>query len=258
MTETGEKARVRSETFADHYSQARQFYVSQTPPEQAHLASALVFELSKVAHLHIRQAMVGHLRHVDEDLAARVAEGLGLTPLPEAPPAAAPILDLDASPALQLIGKMKDTLEGRQIAILVADGSDGDTADALRQAAVAAGATVKLVAPKVGGATLADGTLLEVDGQLAGTPSVLFDAVAVVLSDQGAALLSIESAALDFVTDAFAHLKAIAVDAGGEALLAAAGVEKDAGVVDAAAAEDFVAAAKTRQWEREPKVRTLA
>ena len=153
---------------------------------------------------------------------------------------------------------MKDTLEGRQIAVLVADGSDGDTVDALRQAVARAGATVKIVAPKVGGATLADGTLLEADGQLAGTPSVLFDAVAVVLSDEGAALLGAESAALDFVTDAFAHLKAIAVDDGGEALLTAAGVEKDPGVVDASAVEDFVAAAKTRQWEREARVRTLA
>jgi catalase len=258
VTETGEKARLRSETFADHYSQARQFYVSQTPPEQAHLASALVFELSKVTHLHIRQAMVGHLRHVDEDLAGRVADGLGLAELPKAPAAAVSVLDLDPSPALQLIGKMKDTLEGRQIAILVADGSDGDATDALRRAAAQAGATVKIVAPKVGGATLADGTLLEADGQLAGTPSVLFDAVAVVLSGEGAALLSAESAALDFVTDAFAHLKAIAVDDGGEALLAAAGVERDSGVVDAADVEDFVAAAKTRQWEREARVRTLA
>ena len=60
--ETGEKGRIRAESFADHYSQARQFYLSQTTHEQAHIASALVFELSKVGHLHIREAMVGHLR----------------------------------------------------------------------------------------------------------------------------------------------------------------------------------------------------
>jgi catalase len=256
--ESGEKGRVRAESFADHYSQARQFYVSQTPPEQAHLASALVFELSKVAHLHIREAMVGHLRHIDADLAKRVAAGLALKPLPKAPPAAAPVVDLDPSPALQLIGKMKDTLEGRQVAILIADGSDGDAVEALKAAATEAGATVKIVAPKVGGATLADGTLLEADGQLAGTPSVFFDAVAVVLSVEGAALLTRESAAKDFVSDAFAHLKAIAADGGGETLLTAAGIEKDAGVVPATDIEGFIAAAKTRQWEREPKVRILA
>ncbi len=87
---------------------------------------------------------------------------------------------------------------------------------------------------------------------------MFFDAVAVVLSAEGAEQLSTESAALGWVGDAFAHLKAIAVDGGGEALLSAAGVEKDAGVVAAGDADAFVAAAKTRQWEREPKVRTLA
>jgi catalase len=35
-------------------------------------------------------------------------------------------------------------------------------------------------------------------------------------------------------------------------------VAKDAGIVDAADAKGFVKAAKTRQWAREPKVRTLA
>jgi len=76
VDETGAKGRIREERFADHYSQARQFYRSQTSYEQAHLASALVFELSKVEHPHIRQAMVGHLRHIEEDLAQRVADRL--------------------------------------------------------------------------------------------------------------------------------------------------------------------------------------
>jgi catalase len=61
VTETRFKGRIRAESFADHYSQARQFYVSQTAYEQAHLASGLAFELSKVEHVHVREAMVGHL-----------------------------------------------------------------------------------------------------------------------------------------------------------------------------------------------------
>ena len=88
---------------------------------------------------------------------------------------------------------------------------------------------------------------------------MLFDAVAVVLSDGGRRAAARRRARrVDFVRDAFGHLKAIAVDDGGEALLAAAGVQTDAGVVDAAEVEAFIAAAKTRQWDREPKVRTLA
>jgi len=257
-TETGEKGRIRAESFADHYSQARQFYRSQTKYEQAHIASALVFELSKVAHLHIRAAMVSHLRHIDEDLAQRVATGLALEKMPEPPLAAAPVQELPLSPALQIIGKMKSTLQGRAIGILVADGSDGAAIKKLSNAATAAGATVKIVAPKVGGAKLADGSMLAVDGQLAGTPSVVFDAVAIILSENGAQALMGEGAAIEFVRDAFGHLKAIAADSGAQALLKKASIGKDAGVVDASNEAAFIAAAKTRQWDREKTVRTLA
>lgn len=256
--EAGEKGRIRPESFADHYSQARQFYLSQSEYEQAHIASALVFELSKVEHLHVREAMVGHLRHIEEDLAKRVAEGIGLNKMPNAPVAAAAVQDMEPSPALQIIGKMKDTLMGRSVCILIADGSDGAAIKKIKKAATDAGATVKIVAPKVGGAKLNDGTLLEADGQLAGMPSVLFDAVAILLSNDGAKALSMESAAIDFVRDAFGHLKAIAVDKGGQALLRKANVATDAGILDANDKGAFIAAAKTRQWDREKSVRTLA
>jgi catalase len=258
VTETGEKGRIRAESFADHYSQARQFYLSQTAYEQAHIASALVFELSKVEHVHVREAMVGHLRHIEEDLANRVAAGLGFDKMPDAPEAAAPVQKMEPSPALQIIGKMKDTLMGRAIGILIADGSDEAVIKKIKKAATDAGASVKIVAPKVGGAKLADGSMLAADGQLAGTPSVLFDAVAVILSDDGAKALSMEGAAIDFVRDAFGHLKAIAADKGGQALLKKAHVGQDAGVVNTNDKDAFIAAAKTRQWDREKVVRTLA
>ena len=258
ITETGERGRIRAESFADHYSQARQFYRSQTTFEQAHIASALVFELSKLEHVHICAAMVGQLRHIDEDLAKRVAAGLGFDKMPDAPVAAAPVQEMKPSPALQIIGKMKDTLMGRAIGILIADGSDGVLIEKLKSAVIDAGATVKIIAPKVGNAKLADGSLLAVDGQLAGTPSVLFDAVAVILSDEGAKKLAMESAAIDFVRDAFGHLKAISVDQGGRALLKIAHVGQGAGIVDCNDKAAFIAAAKTRQWEREKSVRTLA
>lgn len=258
VNESGEKGRIREKSFADHYSQARQFYRSQTRYEQAHIASALVFELSKVEHVHVRQAIVAHLRNIKEDLAKRVAAGLGLDKMPDAPLAAAPVQDLKPSPALQIIGKMKDTLEGRAIAILVADGSDGAVIDKVRQAATDAGAKVTIVAPKVGGATLADGSVLEANGQLAGTPSVMFDAIAVILSNEGAKLLAKDSAAIAFVHDAFGHLKAIVADKGGQGLLLKANIGKDKGVVDFSDTAGFISAAKTRQWSREPSVRIMA
>ena len=255
IAEQGDKGRVRSASFADHYSQARQFYLSQSPCEQAHIVASLVFELSMVEHAHVREAMVGHLRHIDEILAKRVAAGLNMKSLPKAPATKAPIVEMALSPALQLIGRMKDTLRGRSVGVLVADGSDGDAISRIRKSVTDAGATTRMIAAKIGTVQLADGTTLAVERRLAGTPSVLFDAIAVVLSASAARMLAGEAAAIDFVRDAFGHLKAIAVDAGGEALLVHARIERDAGIVDAASTGAFITAAKTRQWAREMKVR---
>ncbi|MDP3304928.1 MAG: catalase [Erysipelotrichaceae bacterium] len=257
-SETGEKMRIRSKSFSDHYSQARQFYISQTAYEQAHIASAFVFELSKVEHLHIRERMVSHLLNVDDDLAKRVAKGLGLDKVPKALKAEVPIKKLDPSPALQIIGKMKKTLLGRAVGILIADGSDPEAIMDIKKAALAAGADVKIIAPKVGGAKLADGSLMAADGQLAGTPSVLFDAVAIILSDDSSKVLLKEGAAIDFVRDAFGHLKAITADKGGQVLLKKAGVKKDPGILEVGDTDAFIAAAMTRQWDREKSVRILA
>jgi catalase len=254
----GPKGRLRPESFADHYSQARQFYRSLGLHEQAHIASALVFELSKVEHAHVRQAITAHLRHIDEGLAGRVGKGLGMEALPVAPPTAAPVKDLELSPALRIIGRMRDSLAGRCIGVLASDGSDGAAIKKIREAAAAEGAGLKIVAPRVGALRLSDGSILNVDGQLAGTPSTLFDAVAVILSDEGAKAMAGDSAAVDFVRDAFAHLKAISYDKGGAILVAAAKVVNGLGVVEAGELAAFIAAAKTRQWQREASVRMLA
>lgn len=255
--EEGEKARVRSESFADHYSQARLFFRSQTAFEQAHIASAIVFELSKVGTPHVREAIVGHLRHIDSQLAQRVADGLGLAKLPPAPSVAVQPQDMPPSPALQIIGKMKDTLNGRAIGILVDDDSDANVIKAFRKALKDAGAVVKVVGPKLG-LTLHDGKRLEADSQLAGTPSAVFDAIAVILTEETGKRMAKTGAAVDFVRDAFGHLKAIAADAGGQVVLKAANVGKDAGIVDADHIQAFIKASKTRQWDREVKLHRLA
>jgi catalase len=113
-----------------------------------------------------------------------------------------------------------------------------------------------IVAPKVGGAKLSDGSVRKADGQLAGSPSQIFDAVAIVLSDDGCAALLKEAAAVQFVMDAFGHLKAIGHSDAAKPLLDKAGVAPDAGVTGLG--KPFVAAAARRFYDREPNVRTLA
>jgi catalase len=254
----GAKVRLRAESFADHYSQARLFYRSQTEIEQAHLASALVFELSKCSFDHVRARVLGNLQNVDAGLAGRVAAGLNV-PLPRKAAAVAEPQDMDASPALRIVGKYPETLMGRAVGILVTEGADGAVVKAVRKACEAEGASVKIVAPKVGGVTLKDGKTLVADGQLAGTPSVLFDAVALVVSAGGCAQLMADSAGIDFVHNAFVHLKAIGFTAEAQPLLDKAGVVADAGIVDLGQGADaFLPPARTRQWDREPTVRMLA
>ena len=177
---------------------------------------------------------------------------------PPAPPAAEPVQDLPLSPALRIIDRMKPTLEGRCVGLLVDDGSNAKSVAAFKKAVEKAGATVKIVAPKVGGAKMDDGSRLPADGQLAGTPSTVFDAVASILSTEMGNKLSREAAAVDWFRDAFGHLKAIGACPGSQAIVQAAGIEPDAGVVDPKDSKAFIAAAQTRQWDREPTLRTLA
>jgi catalase len=253
--EQGGKLRIRAELFADHYSQARLFWTSLTDNERAHVASSFTFELSKVGLEQVPPRMLANLRNVDEDLAKRVAGGLGIE-LPKKAPAAREPFAMDPSPALSIQANMKDTLEGRAVGILIADGSDGAEIKAVVAAVKKAGGKPVIVAPKVGGAKLADGSVMKADGQLAGSPSQIFDAVAIILSEVGCKALLKEAAAVQFAMDAFGHLKAIGASAAARPLLDKAGVEPDAGVTDLGAA--FVEAAKKRFWAREPNVRTLA
>jgi catalase len=253
--EQGGKLRIRAELFADHYSQARLFWTSLTDNERAHVASSFTFELSKVGLAQVPPRVLANLRNVDEGLAKRVADGLGID-LPARAPAARELVDMEPSPALSIQKNMKDTLEGRAVGILIADGSDGAEIKAVVAAVKKAGGKPVIVAPKIGGAKLADGSVLKADGQLAGTPSQIFDAVAIILSDAGCKALLKESAAVQFAMDAFGHLKAIGASGAARPLLDKAGVVPDEGVTDLGAA--FIEAAKKRFWAREPNVRTLA
>ncbi len=200
--------------------------------------------------------MVANLLNVDEELAQRVAEGLGIK-LPTATKAAREKVEMKPSPALSIQRNAKDDAEGAQ----------GRRADRRRVATPRRSRPCRrrrrrkarrlfLVSPRVHNVKLSDGHMVKADGQLQGSPSPLFDAVAIVLDAKQAQALTKEGAAVKWVMDAFAHLKAIGADAAAKPLLDKAGVEKDDGVCGLDA--DFIAAARTRQWKREPKVRMLA
>ncbi|AWM01065.1 catalase [Bradyrhizobium amphicarpaeae] len=262
-TVDGEKRRLRAESFADHYSQARQFFISQTAGEQSHIAAALTFELSKVKIPAIRERMVSHLLNIEETLASKVADKLGLQKMPKPADAAVPTRqDLDPSPALSIVENGPERFEGRKLGILVSDGSDAGILKGLKAALDKAAATFEIIAPKVTGVKASDGSWIEADQMIDGGPSVLYDAVALLPAEDAMGDLLLESTARDFVADAFAHCKFIGYVDAALPLFEKAGIaseDLDEGCIaigNAKEAKSFVdSLANLRVWEREPNVK---
>nr|WP_314086146.1 catalase C [uncultured Shinella sp.] len=260
--EQGETVRLRPESFADHYSQARQFYISQTPAEQRHIAAALTFELSKVETPVIRERVVSHLMNIDETLANTVGEKLGFQSMPKPADAAMPTRqDLEPSPALSIVERGPKRFEGRKLGILITDGVDIDLLTGLQDAIVAEKAEVALIAPKVGGVTASDGSWVPAHFMIDGGPSVLFDAIALLPAKAAMDDLLQEATARDFVADAFQHCKFIGHVADAFPLLEKAGIadKLDEGVIELpgeGGLSAFVAElGKLRLWAREPSVK---
>jgi len=260
--EQGPKVRLRPESFADHYSQARQFFISQTPPEQRHIAAALIFELSKVETALIRERMVSHLMNIDETLASKVAHALGFKSMPKAADAAMPTRqDLEPSPALSIVERGPKRFEGRKLGILVTDGADVEVFKSILESLAEQKAVFEIIAPKVGGVTMSDGSWVEAHQMIDGGPSVLYDAVTLVVSAQGIPDLLKEATARDFVADAFTHCKYIGYVADATPLLEKAGIagDLDEGTIELSdkksVAGFFVEAGKLRVWGREPSVK---
>jgi catalase len=227
-----DKLRGKPEKFADHYTQARLFYESQTPVEQAHIAGAFRFELSKVTVAAIRERMLASLANASEALAAKVAEGLGMevpAPLPRALEKMVKP-EVAKSPALSLMARPGDGgIRTRKVALLVAEGVDGESVAALQAALLDAGAVPRLVGIRVGRVVTASGEEIEADASMENSPSVLFDAL--VLPDGADAVqrLSADGHSVEFVKDQYRHCKTILALGASRALLDKAGIAQAAG-----------------------------
>lgn len=222
-----DEVRGKPEKFAEHYNQAALFYNSQTEAEQRHIAGGFRFELSKVTVPAVRQRIVAMLRNASEDLAAQVAEGLGMD-LPEPMPRALktpPKPEVAKSPALSLMARPGDGgIRSRMVAILVAQGTDATAVQMLADALHAAGAMVRLVGQRIGPVKAADGIMIDADASLENHPGSLFDAVAVPGGTQAMQLLAGDPKAREFLQDQFLHCKTILASREAEDLLRRAGI----------------------------------
>jgi catalase len=253
-TQSGDKLRVRSETFMDHYSQARLFYRSMTAPEQDHIVNAFAFELGKVETPEVRCRALGHIKNVDAALCERVEQALGMQGQAyDIPPAIAPI-EMAPSPVLSLLGKATPTLEGRKIGVLLSDGFELAIVDLLLASAEGEGAVVELIGPHIGEVKSDGDAAVSPNHAIAAAPSVLFDSVVLAVSEAGAEAMKREAAVLNFVRDAYAHLKIIGFTASSMPLLEMAGIDFDDGVVELDSSGGAIAyidvAKKGRLWPR--------
>jgi len=214
----GVKARKRSETFADHYSQATLFWNSMSAWEKAHIVAAYRFELGKVTAMHIRERMVEHLNRIDHTLAVSVAAGIGVA----APQPAVPNHGR-VSPALSQAAQPGVTgILGRKVAVLVADGVEAGGVTAVHIGLAEQGAIVELLAPVDGMVTTASGDTLPVDRAMNTMASVLYDAVVVADGEASVTALLNDGYAIHFVAEAYKHAKAIGVLGVGDRLVQAA------------------------------------
>jgi len=233
----GHKIRERSGSFGDHFSQARLFWRSQSEPEQEHIIRAFRFELGKVQTMMVRERMVDLLSHVDEELATQVALGIGVkAPDSDAlarlrdgweqygvtsPPGDERTGPVERAPELSMASGPRGSIMSRMVAVLAADGVDGDQLAAVTAALAKAGAHAELVAPTAI-VRLADGTALPADKTLLTAPSVLYDGVFVPGGKESVGALLEDADALGFVAEAFKHSKTIGASGEGVDVLSAA------------------------------------
>ena len=221
-----DKVRGKPELFADHYSQARLFWQSQSVAEQLHIIAAFRFELSRVQFLSVRQRVLSLLVNVDPILAEGVADGLGIE-LPLGAPLATklPVPVFEPSPPLSLLAHPGQTgIRTRRVAILVGSGVDAATASSVYSGLLAEGAVPRIVGSRLGKVTTIDGKALDVEISLEAGPSVLYDAVVIADGEDSVQELIKDAHALDFIRQQYRHCKPILVLGAADQLLAKADV----------------------------------
>ncbi|MEM4780564.1 MAG: catalase [Halalkalicoccus sp.] len=264
----GKKVRARSESFRDHFSQARLFWNSQSEAEKQHIIEAAHFELGNVENEAVRERMVYEiLNNVDHELAVRAAEGIGVEP-PEEPGEHLPDHD-ERSPALSMENTVTDTIESRQIAVLLDDGFDAEQVEAVTSALEGRGAQITIVSRVLGSRTGADGGgEVAVDKNHVATGSIEYDAVFVPGGSESVDALKGQGAAKHFVAEAFKHKKPVGALGEGTDLLELVDLPEielsgddlvsDTGVVTSRSAADLGAFVEAfadaigthRHWER--------
>ncbi|MEC0370962.1 catalase [Paenibacillus chibensis] len=218
----GRKVRARSDSFKDHYSQAVLFWNSMSDVEQKHMIKAFRFELGKVQSKSVQQQMVNNLSNVGLQLAQQVAQGIGVE-APQAPTEEVRQGVTLLSPALSQMNTVKSPAT-RKIAVLAANGFDSAEMKAVMTALQTAGVTAEIVSENLGILTGTEGDQQQVMQTFLTADSVLYDAVYLAGGKESIAQIGSIREAVNFVVEAYNHLKTIGASADGLELLGTAGI----------------------------------
>ncbi|KAK4245706.1 catalase-like domain-containing protein [Corynascus novoguineensis] len=202
----GIKARMRSDKFKDHFSQAQLFWNSMSTIEKRHIINAFGFELDHCEDPVVFGRMVQRLADIDLNLAQTVAELVG----GEVPKQGRPNHGRHA-PALSQteFPGSTPTIASRRVAILIADGYDQVAYNAAYAALSSALAVPLVVGTKRSKVTAANGKSTQPHHHLEGLRSTMVDAVFIPGGAKSVEALTRNGRALHWIREAFGHLKTI-------------------------------------------------
>ncbi|MBR5557793.1 MAG: catalase HPII [Acinetobacter sp.] len=203
----GKKIRARSDSFSDHFSQARLYYQSLAPHEQKHVVDAYTFELSKVQRLHIREREVQEiLSHIDLDLAQQVGKNLGIEVT--ASKQAMRTSSVTKSAKLSFEAFVPSDIKARKIAVLVHDKVNQASIDAIQKWAKAEHAVAHILTPTPAPVINHQHGKVASNGMQKAEPSIAYDAVIVVDGDNDAEVKQ-DGVTKHYILEAYKHLKPI-------------------------------------------------
>lgn len=203
----GKKIRARSDSFSDHFSQARLYYQSLAPHEQKHVVDAYTFELSKVQRLHIREREVQQiLSHIDLDLAQQVGKNLGIEVT--ASKQAMRTSSVTKSAKLSFEAFVPTDIKARKIAVLVHDKVNQASIDAIQKWAKAEHAVAHILTPTPAPVINHQHGKVASNGMQKAEPSIAYDAVIVVDGDNDVEVKQ-DGVTKHYILEAYKHLKPI-------------------------------------------------
>ena len=245
----GRVIQARSESFKDHFSQARLFWNSMSPPEKQHIINAFNFEVGKVKSRSVRKQVVDMFVNVDKEMATIIADNVGVErPSGEQSSVTA------SSPALSMANTIfvPQTLK---VGLLIGNGFNGAEVLAAVKAFMKAGIIVVIISEKLGTVRSEDNYQVNVDETFLTTASVLFDSLYVV-GGKAAYPEKFKSNIVSFIDEAFMDYKPIGIATSGISYFEASNANAGPGIVFATGDSNFgnsfvKAIAKQRFWYRD-------